>query len=372
MDAIAEVKVLTSNYQAEFGRNSGGTITVITKSGSKDLHVTAYDTYRNEELNANGFWNNRQSVARTPYRYRITGYTVGGPVFIPKKFNRNRDKLFFFWSQEYTGQRKNYGTNYLTVPTALERSGDFSKSLDSSGKLITIYDPITQTPMAGNVIPKNRFSTLGSAILNFFPLPNYTDPVASQVNQHNYVSQYTGNYPKREDMIRVDYNITPSLQVYWRYIQDKDEQQTPYGIWVNGNINYALDPITFGQPGHGHVIHITKTFSPTVVNEFIFGRSHNNLYFYPSDASTVDRAKVGNPGLWYGGYTKGTGVSYLQTANYMPNITFGGQPANVVNNSFGNIPYENYNDIYNFTDNLSKVMGSHNLKVGVYFEHTAK
>ena len=372
MDAIAEVKVLTSNYQAEYGRNSGGTITVITKSGSKGFHATGYDTYRNEELNANGFWNNHQAVARTPYRYRITGYTVGGPAFIPKVFNRNRDKVFFFWSQEYTGQRKDYGTKYLTVPSALEKTGDFSQSFDSSGKLIAIYDPQTQTPMPGNVIPKNRFSTQGSAILNFFPTKNYVSPVASQLYQYNYRSQYTGNYPKREDMIRVDYNITPTLQVYWRYIQDKDEQQTPYGIWVNGSINYALDPITFGQPGHGHVGHMTKTFSSTLVNEFIYGKSHNKLTFYPSDASLVDRSKIGNPGLWYSGYKNGTGVSYLQTANYMPNLTFGGQPANVVNNSFGNIPYENYNDIMNFTDNLSKVVGAHSIKVGVYIEHTAK
>jgi hypothetical protein len=116
------------------------------------------------------------------------------------------------------------------------------------------------------------------------------------VYQHNYRSTYTGAYPKREDMIRVDYNITPTLQVYYRYIQDKDEQLTPYGLWVNGNLNYAVDPITFGQPGHGHVVHITKTFSPTLVNEFIFGRSHNNLYFYPSDPQAINRSKLGNPG----------------------------------------------------------------------------
>ena len=370
MDAIAEVKVLTSNYQAEFGRNSGGVITVITKGGTKDFHATGYDTYRNEELNANSFWNNRQKIAKVPYRYRITGYTVGGPAFIPKLFNRNRDKLFFFWSQEFTGQRKDYGTRYQTVPTALEKAGDFSQSFDSSGKLITIYDPITQTPFPGNKIPQTRFSALGQSILNFFPSPNYVDPIASQVYQHNYVSSYAGNYPKREDMIRVDYNVTSTLQVYWRYIQDKDEQNTPYGVWVNGNINYALDPITFGQPGHGHVAHITKSFSPTLVNEFIFGRSHNNLYFYPSDPAAVDRSKLGNPGQWFPDTT--TGVSYLKTSNYMPNITFGGQPANVINASFGNIPYENYNDIYSAVDNISKVYKSHNIKAGVYYEHTAK
>ena len=97
-------------------------------------------------------------------------------------------------------------------------------------------------------------------MLNFLPLPNYVDPI--NVNNSNYKSTYTGAYPKREDMVRIDYNITPSLQVYWRYVQDKDEQQVPYGLWVNGNINYLLAPITFGQPGKGHVAHITKSITP--------------------------------------------------------------------------------------------------------------
>jgi Outer membrane receptor for ferrienterochelin and colicins len=79
MDAIAEVKILTTNYQAEYGRNSGGLITVITKSGSKDFHGSAYEFYRHESLNANNFFNNRTGTAKAPYRYRITGYSFGGP-----------------------------------------------------------------------------------------------------------------------------------------------------------------------------------------------------------------------------------------------------------------------------------------------------
>ena len=190
-------------------------------------------------------------------------------------------------------------------------------------------------------------------MLNFLPLPNYVDP--TNVNTTNYKSTYTGAYPKREDMVRVDYNITPTLQVYWRYVQDKDEQQVPYGLWVNGNINYLLAPITFGQPGKGHVAHITKSISSTLVNEFIFGRSKNKLYFYPTDASLIDRSNVGNPGQWYPDTT--TGVSYIDKTNYMPNLTFGGNHANPAIVAFGNIPYENYNTVMSFVDNVSKVCG---------------
>ena len=371
MDSIAEVKVLTSNFQAEYGRNGGGVITVITRGGGQSFHASGYDTYRNETLNANSFWNNRSKIAKAPYRYRITGYTVSGPVFIPKLFNTKKDKLFFFWNQEYTGQRKDYGTRTATMPTAAERIGDFSQSVTGTGAAIKITDPLNNgLQFPGNMIPKNRFSSLGQSMLNFLPTPNYVDPNIAQVNNWNYKSTYSGSYPKREDMVRIDYNITPSLQVYWRYVQDKDEQQVPYGAWVNGNVNYLVAPITFGQPGKGHVVHITKSITPTLVNEFIFGKSHNKLYFYPTDASTIDRAKVGNPGEWYPDTT--TGVSYIDKTNYMPNLTFGGNHANPAIASFGNIPYENYNDVMSFVDNVSKVIGAHSIKAGMYAEHTEK
>ena len=112
MDAIQELKVLTSNYQAEFGRNSGGTITVVTKSGTQHFHGTAAWNHRHEGFNANLWQNNRngrnaQNVPVSqisPYRFNVETYSIGGPVFIPKLFNREKKKLFFFWSQEYTGQ----------------------------------------------------------------------------------------------------------------------------------------------------------------------------------------------------------------------------------------------------------------------------
>src|SRR5260370_12892590 len=207
-------------------------------------------------------------------------------------------------------------------------------------------------------------------MLNFMRTPNYTDPNVAQVNNWNYKSSYAGAYPKREALVRIDYNVSPSLQVYWRYVQDKDEQQVPYGLWVNGNVNYFLTHTTFGAPGKGHVVHITKSISPTLVNEFIFGKSHNKLYFYPSDPSAIDRSKVGNPAEWY--VDKSSGVSYVDKTNYMPNLTFAGNHANPAIAACGNLPYENYNDISRFVDNVSKVFGSHSIKAGMYFEHTEK
>ena len=372
MDSIAEIKIMTSNYQAEFGRNGGGVITVITKSGTKDFHGTAYNFYRHESLNANNFFNNRTATPKSPYRYRISGYSIGGPVYIPKRFNTNKDKLFFFFSQEYVGMKKDYGTRFVNMPTALEREGNFSDSRDTNGALIPVRDPLTGQPFPGNIIPKDRINKLGQAILNFYPLPNYTEPDPRLRYQRNYKSAYSGAYPKRQDMIRIDANLWPSFQVYWRYIKDTDEQDTPYGMWVNGNINYYLTPTRFGQPGKGQVVHMSKMFSPTLINEFIFGKSRNNLYFDPVDKSLVDRSKMGNPPQWF--RDQASPATYLPSAsaNYIPNVSFGGQPANPVNSSLGNVPYLNYNDIYSFVDNVSKVWRTHNFKAGIYIERTGK
>ena len=206
MDSIAEVRVLSSNYQAEYGRNAGGGILAITKSGSRDFHGSGYDFYRHESLNANDFFNNRSGTAKLPYRYRITGYSLGGPIYIPHVFNTSRNKLFFFWSQEFTGFKQNYGAMFVNTPTALERNGDFSQSFNVNGSLIGIKDPQTGLPFPGNVIPKDRFNSLGLSMLNYYPMPNYTDPDPRNAYRWNYRSVYSGNTPRRNDMVRTDWN----------------------------------------------------------------------------------------------------------------------------------------------------------------------
>ncbi|MBI4902964.1 MAG: TonB-dependent receptor [Acidobacteria bacterium] len=370
MDAISEIRILTSNYQAEFGRNGGGVITVITKSGGKDFHGTGYYNYRNEWMNANSFFRNRQGNPKLPYRYRINGFTIGGPVYIPKVFNTEKNKLFFFFSQEYVGMKKDYGDRFTTMPTAAERNGDFSNSRDGNGNMILVRDPLAAANFPGNIIPKTRANSMGLSMLSFLPTPNWTDPDPKLVYARNYHTAYSGQYPKRQDMVRVDYNVSDSLQMYYRYIKDKDEQTVPWGLWVNGSVNWDVTPIVFGQPGKGHNFHLTKMFGPSLINEFIFGKSRNNLYFYPKEPEKMSREKVGNPGQWF--KDSGTGVTYLDAVNYMPNMTFGGGISNSPNASWGNIPYENYNNIWSFVDNVSRVWSSHTLKAGIYIERTQK
>ncbi len=164
MDSIAEVKVLTSNYQAEYGRTAGGSISIITKGGGQSFHGSGWWTHRHEEFNANNFFNNSTGLPRTPYRYNIAGFSVGGPVYIPHKFNQDKSKIFFFVSQEYTRQRVDFGAQYLNMPTALERQGNFSQSYDVNGKLIPVIDPSTGKQFPGNIIPASQLNSIGLAI----------------------------------------------------------------------------------------------------------------------------------------------------------------------------------------------------------------
>jgi hypothetical protein len=270
--------------------------------------------------------------------------------------------LFFFWSQEFTGMKKDYGTKFVNMPTELERHGDFSRSFDVNVALIPVNDPGNGgRPFPGNLIPKERINRLGQSILNFYPLPNYLETDPKLRYNWNYRTAYSGPYSKRQDMVRIDANLWPSFQFYYRFIKDTDEQSAP---WYLSAVNYLLTPVLAGMPGKGQVVHMTKIFSPTLVNEFIFGKSRNNVYWDMVDKQAVDRSKMGNPPQWYPDATP--------PVNYIPNVAFGTQPVYTVNSGIGVVPFENWNDIYSFVDNLSKVWRAHTFKAGVYIERTGK
>jgi len=380
MEAIAEVRLMPGNYQAEFGRKSGAQIVVITKSGSNQFHGAGYWAHRHEEFNANTFFNNRNGIVRAPYRFNVAGYSVGGPVEIPGVFSRLKNKLFFFFAQEYTQQRVNIGNQYRNMPTDLERAGDFSKSLDTGGKMIVIKDPLTQQAFANNVIPASMINPTGRAIINFMPKPNYTDPDPNLVLQRNYVAAGNGVSPRRNDTLRLDANVTSRERFYWRFIQEPETLDAPWGGWGSGGFNYQ-PPSLFrrGRPGRGHVFNLTSTVTPTVINEFVFGKSYSHIYYGVVDESKLSRSNFNNIGQWYKGDTtlaKGDSRQGFQPGwsdeDLIPDVSFGGTPVNTPTANLANTPYENWNDIWTVTDNVSKIWGNHNFKAGVYFEHTGK
>ena len=361
MDAVAEVKVLTSNYQAEYGRSSAGTINVTVKNGTQDFHGSGYWYYRNESLYANSFFRNRTGTPRPIERIRNYGYTIGGPVY-GGGFNKAKDKLFFFWSQEFV-RRQNYpGTQFVTTPTQLERNGDFSQTRDVNGALIPIKDPVTGQPFANNMIPQSRISKQGLAILNFFPMPNYTEADPALRYTRNYRSNVSGSFPRREDLFRIDYNISPTLNAYFRGTEDNDDENWPYSNWTAGSHNFDLGNTYRWQHGRSALLHVTKTFSPTLVNEFTMGASTRGQAFNPSDPSKVARSTMGNIGQWYPGGNESGAI---------PDVSFGGVQ-NAINGGLGNIPYHNENPVFTWVDNVSKVLGTHTLKFGAYIERMRK
>jgi hypothetical protein len=362
MDAVAEVKVLTSNYQAEHGRNSSGTINVIIKSGTQDFHGSGFWFYRHEGLYANNFFSNRSGTPRAINRINNAGYTIGGPVYIPGKFNSNKEKLFFFFSQEYVRRQNFPGVQWATTPTALERNGDFSKTLDLNGAMIPIKDPTTGQNFPGNVIPKSRINQQGLAIINFFPLPNYTEADPALQHRRNYRSNLSGSFPRRQDLLRMDYNVSSTLNAYFRVIRDNDDENWPYNNWTAGSHNYDLVNTYRPQRGRGAIVHLTKIINSTTVNEYTMGVSSRGQTFNPSDPSKVARSLMGNIGQWYPNSNESGAI---------PNVSFGGVQ-NGINSGLGNIPYTNENPVFSFIDNFSKLYGTHSLKFGIYIERMRK
>jgi hypothetical protein len=409
IDSIAEMRVLTSNYQAEYGRNSNGIISIVTKGGSREFHGSAWANKRHEMFNAKNFFDNLNGRQKAVYRFFVWGYSIGGPVFIPKIFNTQKTRLFFFWSQEYTKQKPGLQSGYYNMPTAAMRAGDFSSYTDGNGVPVALTDPTTGNPVPGNNIAglvalNPAAAKAGQAILNALPLPNICGQpgvassgciqdaqFASQRYQRNYYWSYNETHPRRNDTIRVDYNPTSKLNTWARFINDYDLDTLGNNFELK-NAQGQLAPLTLDHPnpGHGYAVGITYTITPTLVNEFTFGKSYNTWDYYAHDQSQLDRAMMGNPPSFANfaadpNFTKdqnqkrpglSPGSQNFQIA--IPNVTFGGQLPNEASlvdpcgSAGGQCPATNWNDIYSFNDTISKVWGKHNIKAGLYYERTGK
>lgn len=366
MDAIAEVKILTSGYQAEHGRNLS-TVSVITKSGTREFHAEAYTYLRNEAFNANSFFNNRGKTPRPIYRYRISGYQFGGPIYIPNKFNADRDKLFVFFTQELISSKQNWGTYRSWMPTAMERVGDFSNSRDVNGSLFTIKDPLTGQPFAGNVIPSDRVNKYGKAILAITPNPNYTDTSPGNLYRYNYQTSLSTNYPRHQEVLRTDYNPTSTIRTFFRHVHYTDSKKLPYGNWMVGAQNFPLYTGLAELPSWGNVGSFTKIFSPTLVADVTFGVNQNKVLSEPVDLAELSRSRMaGIPELFADSRNSN------KEPGLIPNVTFGGIPANPVNMDKYAIPYRNMNRNLETLANVSKTAGRHMLKFGGMYEYLWK
>ena len=384
LDSIAEVRVQTSNFQAEYGRSSGATITVITRSGSKDFRGSAAFYKRDNAWNGNEFSRKQQcglgvkAQCDPPlYTFNNEAWTLGGPVMVPgTNFNKGRNKLFFFFSQDVLQRTDPGGLNQRRMPTALERAGDFSQTLDSSGKLIFIRDPQLAGTCSGtsggaacfpdNVIPANRINSTAQALLKLFPLPNASDPTGG--NQYNYTFQTVQDWPRNDQVLRVDWNVGPKTTAYGR-VQWGYEKRAggvsllgASGGWPQMATKYEINTVSY-------VNTLLHTFSPTLFAEVTVGVNWAHQYTTPFDQAAQDSndRRLVLPGF----------PQFFPSANplnLLPQASFGGGPPGTIG-SFGyesRFGFYGFNTLWNFSSNLTKVAGTHNIKTGIFVEHTTR
>ncbi|MBM3813452.1 MAG: TonB-dependent receptor [Acidimicrobiia bacterium] len=362
VDAVGEVKVLLTNYQAEYGRSSGGTVNAVIKSGTKDFHGVAYYFKRNEAFNANEFFRNRDGLGKPRYRFDYPGYNIGGPLLIPG-LNKNRDKLFFFWSQEFLPRKYPTRVGRLTYPTAEERRGDFSQTLDQNSRLIPIWDPLNnRTPFAGNIVPASRIDSAGQKLLGIFPLPNTVDPARS----FNNVFQSVTDQPRDEDILRIDWNVGPKTIFYARGIRNYEAFKGDFNFVLASNV-WPQFPIDYSIQSAGLVSTLIHTFRPNLVNEFTFGVNRALQLVSPLNQAGLDSNDRNKLNLNLPQF-----FPQSNPLSLIPNATFGGVPNAPQFNIEQRFPFFGTNNIWNWSNNLSWIRGPHNLKFGFYIERTSR
>jgi len=356
MDSISTVRVLVSNFQAEFGRKPGAGIHAVTKSGTRDFHGVAYWYTRHEQFNANSFFNNRQSIPEAPYRYTTAGFNVGGPLYIPGLFNRNREKFFFFFASEQLREARAVAIQQLTMPTELERRGDFSDSRDLNARLITVNDPLSRQPFPGNVIPANRINQNGRNYLNLFPTPNFFD-VSISGRRYNYQTQESLRVPKHVETARVDYTLDPNTTVYGRFnywSEDVRGNAVPAG---NGAWGWL--PVSFKDVSKTFVLSGTRILNPTTIVE-----SSVSLLRAVYTTSALDDASVERLSRVKSGVNIPQFHPENNPYNLVPEATFGGitgAASTVIDDRF---PFFGSETILSWNAAVTKTLGSHSGKAG--------
>jgi hypothetical protein len=386
IESIGEVKVLTQGYQAEFGRSSGLQITAVTKSGTNSLRGSAYGLFTNSDWNSRSWANQKNGTAQAYSYSSIYGYTIGGPVVIPKVYN-GRNKLFFFYAHQFQPSLAYLaGTSdiHLRVPTAAERAGDYSQSLDNNGKLIApIIDNTNGKPFPNSVIPSNRLYAPGVAVLSQYPLPTLTQAPGTNFNYSKAPLGY--DQLNQQPVIKVDYNLSSKLRLSAVLSEDRLRPVTQVGSIPGFNDGYTPYP---------YIIHkaITAdwTVSPTMVAEFTYGSIENQLTgggsggipvspaanrkstlsafpnLYP-DAGVINPSYYAyqvmqdqKPALWDG-----------KSINLVPQFSWGG----LIGNAPPNIAYPgwlNINRTRDYSASLTKIKARHTLKTGAYLNHSFK
>lgn len=348
VDAVQEFKVETNSLGAEYGRFNGGVINIVMKSGSNGLHGSVYEFIRNSAADANYYFNKRTNTPLAPIKRNQFGFAVGGPVVIPHFYN-GRNSLFFFG--DFEGYRETLGTpGSFTVPTALERAGDFSQSFNSSGQLIKVYDPATLTTVGGvqqrtqfpnNIIPASRLDPVAQKLVQYYPLPNNKNLTSNLV-----LSPSIANTDNSGD-VRIDKHFGDRDQAFIRA-----SLQYPF----TGSANY------YGNPG--------TASNPPLTQRRQAGTAHNQFIYSPNVLFEVAYGVIhqyGTRKAWSDGFD-------ITTLGFAPNFAQGQQVKAiplVSISSFSGIGNSNQNYSvqlnHSLISSMTATIGRHTLKTGIDF-----
>jgi len=366
VDATQEIQVLTADYSAEYGRASGGQIRMITKTGSTDFHGSAYEYFRNSDLNANTWQRNlsKSTDFQSPFRFNNFGFSIGGPVWIPKYYDKWRNKFFWFVAEDWIRER-NTQTQTQAVPTALMREGNFSELLAPNpwySGVHQIYYPGTCpkagsagcVPIPGNVIPASALSPNGIALLNAYPAPTAGFLQGTQ----NWLAQAAQPINQRKDVLSADILPTETQRIEFRRSNLAYNEYDPFDQGSGETAKY------FNRPNQTNVVTWTWTLSPTLINEARASVSLDDVYI------PVNKSEIGfnrqdlNPPVTY---------PYLFPAK---DIT-GKIPTVNLNDNFYSLaggPYPSHSSgpIYTFSDSVTKIWSNHTFKFGVYYEYSGE
>src|SRR5581483_8160870 len=358
-DAIAEVKVLTSNYQAEYGKAAGGQVAVITKGGTNEFHGDARFFHRNEGMNANNWFADSTNpvTPKALYRYNYFGYQLGGPI--------KKNKLFFFWSQEYYRQLIPVaGLDEFRTPTALERTGDFSQSP------FIIYNPATGQPFPGNKIDPSTLSAAQQDIFNnvsklmsLYALPNIANASPTGVN---YATQLSYNDPRREDIFRVDYQINEKNRLSGRWVHNSEQTTAPMetnNLSCDGQLQLPGGCIG-KSPSWNFSLDLTSTLRSNLLNEFSVGPSVTHSSWAGNNGNlSVGANNISLPMLYP-----------VPPTTSIPDMGFGGNGGSIPYpwSYFGANPWYQANTTINLNDNVTWVEKNHTFKFGLFYQRNRK
>jgi hypothetical protein len=355
VDAVEEVKVNTTMFDASYGHSNGGAITIVTRGGGNQLHGSAYLFKRWAALNANSWSNDRFGVAKPPINYHQWGYFFSGPVYIPKVYD-GRNRTFFSTNLERDADVRDL-SEQARVPTALERQGDFSQTLSRSGTPITIYNPFstvvtgakaTRAAFPGNVIPSNLLSPTGLAVLNALPLPNLPG-VKPQIGSPNWFEDATYAVGQRQSSVRLDHSISDRNRIFGRFSKlTRDQSPTvliPGVHQYNGsgaNIDHYLQWRT------AFTVDDTFTFSPSFVGSLRYGFARRVNYEY------------------WGGYGQDPSAFKLPAVITANQVIQGVPEFNIGESvpTFGSRINHIANDSHALFSTFTKTFGNHTLKFG--------